>query len=381
MTVTDTRRQLQAYDEQLRTEAETASAVEVVRLGPLHLAVFAGGRGFVTYRDLDGADAATIAGWVRDVLHHFDQRPEVTEVEWKTRAHDHAPGLHEALVEHGFRPDEPEAIMIGEARLLEVDVPLPPSVTLRRVTTDADVRAMTALQALVFGEPPSEARVADLLQRLARGDGTELWVAEADGQVVGAGRLEPVAGTAFAGIWGGATLPEWRGRGIYRALTAARARSALALGKTLILSESTRTPGRSSSGPGSARSRRPRRTSGSADAARRPVRCWGRGVAHRRRAGPARRPVAPDSSRGRDGRAGPVRPGVHGRGLAPPWLLPAQQVRQRAVAGPGRHGADRQLPGHRDAGGVVRARARRRRPAGRDLARGLGAAAGHRRQA
>ena len=47
------------------------------------------------------------------------------------------------------------------------------------------------------------------------------------------------AGTEFAGIWGGATRPEWRGRGIYRALTAARARSALALGKRLMHSDST----------------------------------------------------------------------------------------------------------------------------------------------
>ena len=67
----------------------------------------------------------------------------------------------------------------------------------------------------------------------------ELWVAEVDGQVVSAGRLEPVPGTDFAGIWGGATLQEWRRRGIYRALTAARARSAVRLGKTLINSDST----------------------------------------------------------------------------------------------------------------------------------------------
>ena len=67
----------------------------------------------------------------------------------------------------------------------------------------------------------------------------ELWVAEADGRVVSAGRLEPVRGTDVAGIWGGATLEAWRGRGIYRALTAVRARSALALGKTLIHSDST----------------------------------------------------------------------------------------------------------------------------------------------
>ena len=68
----------------------------------------------------------------------------------------------------------------------------------------------------------------------------ELWVAEtADGEIVSAGRLEPVANTDFAGIWGGATREPWRGRGIYRALTAARARSALARGKTLVHSDST----------------------------------------------------------------------------------------------------------------------------------------------
>ena len=67
----------------------------------------------------------------------------------------------------------------------------------------------------------------------------ELWVAEAEGQIVERGRLDPVAGTDFAGIRGGATLEAWRGQGIYRALTAARARSALAAGKSLIHSDST----------------------------------------------------------------------------------------------------------------------------------------------
>ncbi|MFL6168830.1 MAG: GNAT family N-acetyltransferase, partial [Ornithinibacter sp.] len=78
-----------------------------------------------------------------------------------------------------------------------------------------------------------------LLHRLALDDGMELWVAEADGQMVSAGRLEPVPNTDVAGIWGGSTLEAWRGRGIYRALTAARARSALRLGKTIIHSDST----------------------------------------------------------------------------------------------------------------------------------------------
>lgn len=37
------------YDQQLRTDAETTSAIEVTRLGPMRLVTFPAGRGFVTY--------------------------------------------------------------------------------------------------------------------------------------------------------------------------------------------------------------------------------------------------------------------------------------------------------------------------------------------
>jgi GNAT superfamily N-acetyltransferase len=39
--------------------------------------------------------------------------------------------------------------------------------------------------------------------------------------------MELVPGTSFAGLWGGGTDARWRGRGIYRALVAHRARAAL----------------------------------------------------------------------------------------------------------------------------------------------------------
>ena len=239
--VDDHRRFLAAYDDQLRTGAETAGAVAVRVFGPLRLATFGGGRGFVTYRDLGGADADGVRRLVDAAVAHYEADPAVTQVEWKTRAHDHAPGLHEALVDHGFVAEEAESIMIGEARWLAVDAPLPDGVTLRRVTEERDVRAMMAMSARVFGDSAAEeaAMTESLLRQRALDDGTELWVAEAGGEVVSAGRLAPVAGTDFAGIWGGSTLEAWRGRGIYRALTAARARSALRMGKTLVNSDST----------------------------------------------------------------------------------------------------------------------------------------------
>ena len=232
----DRARLLSVYDEQLRTEAETPSAVAVTRLGPLRLVTFLGGRGFVTYRDLDGQDARQL---VREAVAHYRADPAITRVEWKTRGHDQAPGLHEALVDSGFARQETEAIMMGEARVLAVDVPLPAGVSLRKVTAEADVRAMAAMQDEAFGDPVRPEQADALLRRLARDDGMELWVAEAGGRMVSAGRLEPVPGTEVAGIWGGATLPTWRGRGIYRSLTAVRARSALSMGKSLIHSDST----------------------------------------------------------------------------------------------------------------------------------------------
>lgn len=237
--VIDAAHLLAAYDEQLRTDAETPSAISVTRLGPLRLVTFAGGSGFVTYRSLGGADADDIRRLVPEALAHYRADPGINHVKWKTRGHDHAPGLHEALLSNGFVAGEPESIMVGEARLLAVDVALPPGVTLRRVTREPDVRAMSAMVDEAFGDPVSDGIADALLRRLARADGMELWAAEADGRFVGAGRLEPVPGTEFAGIWGGAIRADWRGRGIYRALTAARARSALAMGKTLINSDST----------------------------------------------------------------------------------------------------------------------------------------------
>ncbi|GAB2678119.1 GNAT family N-acetyltransferase [Saccharopolyspora gloriosae] len=230
---------LAAYDEHLRADAEAVGALGSARRGPLLLLTFSGGRGLVTYRDLGGADAVGVRRLVEEAVAHYRTDPAITEVEWKTRGHDHAPGLHDALLDNGFVPDAPESIMIGATRSLAVDVELPAGVRVRRVTEESDVRAMTEMQHEVFGVPISDEQVDAVHRRLALDDGIQLWAAESAGLIVCAGRLEPVRGTDFAGIWGGATRPEWRGRGIYRALTAARARAALELGKTLINSDST----------------------------------------------------------------------------------------------------------------------------------------------
>ena len=134
--------------------------------------------------------------------------------------------------------------MIGEARLLQASAGTASGgVVVRRAGSDgidieADIAGVAQIHATVFGRPVDDQ--ADTLRRaLSRGDSDQVWLAEADGRVVSAGRLALVAGTRFAGLFGGATLPQWRRRGVYRQLTAARAAAALKLGADLLYAECT----------------------------------------------------------------------------------------------------------------------------------------------
>ncbi len=226
----------EAYDAQLRREGEVGRADQVVELGPLMLATFEHG-GFVTYRTLEGHDVDTL---VSGAIVHFRDRTEVATFEWKTRGHDWPADLGERLVAHGLVAEPAETVMIGEASALAVPVDVP-GVTVRRVGDTGDVRrdveAVLTLQEAVFGRGRGPS-VESSLAALEAGD-TEMWLAEVDGAVVCAGRLQVVPGTEFAGIWGGATVPEHRGRGIYRALVAARARAAIERGVRYLHSDST----------------------------------------------------------------------------------------------------------------------------------------------
>lgn len=239
---------LAIYDGQLRREAELTQALEIREDGPLLVARFVGG-GFVTYRDLGGLSGAELDALIERTVAHFRDDTSVPMFEWKSRGHDEPAVLGERLIAAGLVPDEVETVMIGDATGL-AEAPVPDGVVVRRVDNAPDrVAVLTAaveMQRRVFGAGPS---VEDVLARLASsGDEAQFWVAqEASGQdvsgqdpvVISAGRLEFVPGTEVAGLWGGATDPAYRGRGIYRALTAARARATLDRGYRYLHSDCT----------------------------------------------------------------------------------------------------------------------------------------------
>ncbi len=236
--VSDVPALLASYDAQLRDQAEVTGAVSWDRSGPLWRAKFPDS-GFVSYRDLGGLEGAALDALIADTVAFFAADQAIGSFEWKSRGHDQPRDLDARLEAAGLVPDEVETVMVGEATLLASGPDLPVGVRVVRVDELPDrnewLDRAADMQQGVFGHGGSGAELRD---RIDRKPGlVEVWVAEAEGEVVSAGRLEEVPGTEFAGLWGGATLPAWRGRGIYRALTAARAESALARGLRLLHSD------------------------------------------------------------------------------------------------------------------------------------------------
>ena len=231
---------LGAYDEQLRGVAEMQGAQSWDRDGPLYRALWER-RGFVSYESLAGVK--DLDDLIQRTVAYFAGTSQVEEFEWKSRGHDHPADLDTRLQRAGLVPEEVETVMVGEAAKLAVEVELPPEVVIRRVDQLPEpertevIAAASAMQRDVFGGGPSTQEVIARLDRL--GDDEQFWVAEAAHMVVCAGRLSRVAGSEFAGLWGGATAPEWRGKGVYRALTAARASAAVAAGVRYLHSDCT----------------------------------------------------------------------------------------------------------------------------------------------
>ncbi|MGA5419942.1 GNAT family N-acetyltransferase [Streptomyces lavendulocolor] len=239
---------LALFDRQTRRDArpdgpeyEVERVGDVVRqTGPAH------GWNGVLWSDLDEARAGdAIARQVR----HFTALGR--SFEWKLYAHDGPADLGdlgERLRGAGFVPEPEEALMVAGATGVaglrgdgggsggsgsgggRAAVSVPEGIRIRPVTDGAGVELVAEVHERAFGADGTHLRRRLLEQLTERPHTVAAFVAMAGDRPVGSARLELPPGTVFAGLWGGGTVPEWRGRGVYRALVAHRARVAAAHG-------------------------------------------------------------------------------------------------------------------------------------------------------
>jgi GNAT superfamily N-acetyltransferase len=125
-------------------------------------------------------------------------------------------------------------VVAGTAQIVDALGPaeaiLPAGVRLVPVTDEAGVDLLIQVRERVFGPDDDERWRDTLIRQLRSGPAGTMVVAMAGDEPVSSARIDLCPGTDFAGLWGGGTLPQWRGRGIYRALVAYRARLAAAHG-------------------------------------------------------------------------------------------------------------------------------------------------------
>jgi GNAT superfamily N-acetyltransferase len=228
----DTAALLAAYDAQMRLPTGAVpTGVTYERDGPV-LRIVGGHVGRIRAPRDVGVTGAELDRLIARQRDYFQARGQ--GVEWKLRAHDQPADLPERLVAAGFAPEGPSAVLLGFAEEVAAEPVLPEGVVLRQVSEAEELRRFADQQTAVLGVDCSWV-AAYLGARVSADPGQiTILVAEAGDRFACTALVEYCPGTDFVALLGGATLPEWRGRGLYRAMIAARAQEAVARGFRLL---------------------------------------------------------------------------------------------------------------------------------------------------
>jgi GNAT superfamily N-acetyltransferase len=219
---------LAAFDAQVRRSVRPDGSGALIEAdGKVVRWVSVDGRGWsgIAWSGLDETDAD---GVIAEQVACFAGRDE--KFEWKLYDYDPPPDLARRLLAAGFTAEGEESLMVAEVAAVSTEVELPAGLRLLPVADEAGVGLLIDVHERVFGTDHSQLRRSLLAQLRDSPEVTAMVVAMAGDEPVCSARIEFLPGTDFASLWGGGTLPGWRGRGIYRALVAYRARLAAGRG-------------------------------------------------------------------------------------------------------------------------------------------------------
>ncbi|MFN2255607.1 MAG: GNAT family N-acetyltransferase [Candidatus Promineifilaceae bacterium] len=219
---------LRLYDEEERRNSvqppyrreEVEGVVRHVHSDPERLS-------FIIYSDLTAENADRV---IQEQIDWYRTQINGGGLEWKTFEHDAPPDLPQRLAALGFEADEREALLFLDLQNCPDVYLQPPAADVRRITDPDAVGPVVAIQTAVYD------RNFDWLEKQLRAslsayaDNWAVYAAYVDDLPVCAAWMSLPANSQFAGLWGGATLPQYRKMGIYTAVVAARAQEAMRRG-------------------------------------------------------------------------------------------------------------------------------------------------------
>jgi GNAT superfamily N-acetyltransferase len=209
---------LTAFDEQMRRRPVPGPGVLIEVEERVTRTVGSDGSwSAVVWSDLTAADA--------DEMIAAEVARSAGSLEWKLYSHDQPADLAERLKAAGLHPEPVETLMVAEIVDLDLPVAEPAGVRVVGVDDSSGVETMLGVHDAVFGPGSVYPSVVEAVRTALelRPRPIEAVVAWAGEVAVSAGRVEFHEGTDFASLWGGGTLPTWRGRGVFRALVGHRA--------------------------------------------------------------------------------------------------------------------------------------------------------------
>ena len=179
------------------------------------------GGGYISWSDLNADTADDV---IRQQVDYF--KALNTDFEWKLYDYDRPADLSERLKVHGFRAQEPEALMVADINDLPADYWTMDVSMVQRITTPEEVDEIVRMESEVWGQETSGFSAGMKYDLVHHPGHISVFAVWQDGRVVSAAWTHYLPSTSFATLWGGSTLTAYRKRGYYTALLAVRAREA-----------------------------------------------------------------------------------------------------------------------------------------------------------
>jgi GNAT superfamily N-acetyltransferase len=216
------------YDLQVRRNTTPDASGSFVDWSPSFVRWTAnGGLGWseISWAKLDEATANEI---IATQINFFNLRRQ--SFVWRVHDYDQPSDLGSRLLDAGFSHTGSSALLVAVSASFKDSSALPEGIELIRVKDVEGVDLLIRTHEEVFGHSHQVLRRSILARRRNAPSESEMFVVTANDAPICSARIEFLPNRDFATLWGGGTIPEWRGRGLYRALVFQRAQMALARG-------------------------------------------------------------------------------------------------------------------------------------------------------
>jgi len=147
------------------------------------------------------------------------------DFEWKVFDHDQPPDLKARLIKSGFELEDTEALLVMEIASAPKVLLQSPAREVRRITPDS-VDDFKAVLFAVWGEHTFGLAERLIASITTNPESVSIYVAYDGARPVSCGWASFEASHEFAGLWSGSTIPEYRQRGFYTSVVAARVQEA-----------------------------------------------------------------------------------------------------------------------------------------------------------